>query len=78
MELKKKIEWMSRHHIFGVKKLTKVGDAFYLNIPKAWILVNCIEIDGAYYFKLEVEGNQLIFSPISLEDLEGRIVKETK
>ena len=76
MDLHKKIEILSKQQAFGMRKLTKVGNSFALLVPKSWLDFNCTEIDGEYYFTLQVEGNQLIFSPVDLEVVDAVTIRE--
>lgn len=76
MELKEKIKILSQQRAFGINKLTKVGDSYFLRIPRNWIHMHCAEIDGDYYFRLEVDGGTLKFSSIELDDVEAVTIKE--
>ena len=76
MELEEKLKKLAEHHIFGIRKLTRIGTSYGMIIPRPWILVNCVEVKGHYYFKLEVEGDKLIFTPLTLEDIDSINFKE--
>jgi antitoxin component of MazEF toxin-antitoxin module len=76
MELAEKIKILGEQHAFGVNKLTKIGNSYAIILPKVWVQMHCVDIDGGYYLRLEVEDNQLIFSPIELEDVEAIVIKE--
>lgn len=78
MNIEEKIKRMAEQRILDVRKLTKVGDSYFLRIPKSWITWHCVEIEGDYYFRLEVDGDRLIFSPINLDDIEAVSIKEKK
>lgn len=76
MQVKDKIRILAEQKIFGMRKLVKFGNSYGINLPRTWVNMNCIEIDGNYYLKLEVENNKLIFSPIDPSDIEGVVVKK--
>jgi hypothetical protein len=77
MELTKKelIRQLAQDQVFGVKKLARIGNSFGIVVPMTWVKFNCTEIDGDYYFKLNVEGGSLILRAITNEDLENITVR---
>lgn len=78
MEIETKIKLLSQMDAFGIKKLVKVGDSFALIVPKPWVVMFCTEIENNYYFQLQVENNQLIFSPINTEEVDTINVKRRR
>jgi hypothetical protein len=71
-----KIKILADTHAFGIRKLIPLGGSYGLVIPKMWVTANCVEIDGEYYLKLNVVNNELRFSSISPDDIEGIEIKE--
>ena len=71
-----KIKLLAEEKAFGIRKLTKVGDSFALILPKFWVQWYCTEIDGNYYLKLQVIDNELVFSPITSDDVKDIRIKE--
>lgn len=78
MELKEKIRLLSEQHAFDIRKLTRIGDSLGLLVPRTWVDLHCIEIDGEYYFRLKVAEGKLIFSAIDPDDIEAVTIKEKK
>lgn len=75
VEKKALIRELGRQRAFGVKKLVRIGGSYAVVVPKIWINFNAVEIDGDYYFKMGVEGNELVLKAITDEDLEGVSIK---
>ena len=78
MELEQQIKLLAESKVFGITKLIRIGGSYGVTLPKIWVDFNTVEVDDDYYCRLEVEGNALIFSPISPQDIEGIIIKEKK
>ena len=76
MKTEEKIKALAKIRAFGVKKLVRLGDSYALVLPKSWVELNGIEIDGNFFVSLNVEGIKLVFSLIDLEGLEEVKVKE--
>lgn len=76
MDTAEKIRALAKIRAFGVKKLIKFGDSYAITLPKSWVELNGIEIDGDYYVSLNVENTKLIFSLIDAEAIEEIAVKE--
>ncbi len=74
-EKKAIIRELAKQQAFGVKKLVSLGGSYAVVIPMAWIKYHCTEIDGDYYFKLDVDGDMLILKAIVDEDLESITIK---
>ena len=73
-----KIRFLAEEKLFGIRKLIPIGGSYGLVIPKMWVVMNCVEIDGDYYLKLQVNGDELIFSPISSDDIRKVSIREKK
>ncbi len=75
VEKKAIIRELAKQQAFGVKKLVSLGGSYAVVIPMTWIKYHCTEIDGDYYFKLDVDGDTLILKAIADEDLESITIK---
>ena len=76
MELGEKIQFLAKEKIFGIKKLVNFGYSYAVILPKNWVELHGVEIDGNYYVTLKVENSNLIFSPIDETDIKAVTVKE--
>ena len=75
IEKRQLIKELAKQQAFGVKKLVSLGGSYAVIIPMTWIKWHCVEIDGDYYFKLDVDNDTLILKGIADEDLEGVTLK---
>ena len=76
MELREKIQFLAKEKIFDIKKLVNFGDSYAVILPKNWVELHGVGIDGNYYVTLKVENSNLIFSPIDETDIKAVTVKE--
>lgn len=70
------IKALAQQQAFGVKKGINIGGSLAVVIPMTWVKFHCVEIDGDFYFKLNVEDDTLILKGINDEDLEGITLKK--
>ena len=78
MQIEEKIKILAEQRALGIRRLLRLGNSYAITLPKIWVELHCIEIDGVYYVKIEVQEGELFFSTISPEDIEGIVVKEKK
>lgn len=78
MEFNEKVRLLAKERFFGIKKLVDFGNSYAVILPMNWVKLHGLEIDGEYYVTLRVEDSQLIFSPISEEEVEEITVKEKR
>ena len=43
---KDKIKTLASQNVLGIKKFVRIGDSFGIIIPRLWLEMNAIEIDG--------------------------------
>ena len=80
MRLKQKIEILAESKVLGITKLTRFGTSYGVVVPRLWLEMHAIALDGDYYLSLAVsdENATLTFRPLDPKDIEAVIVKEKK
>ena len=60
--------------IIGLRELKKVGGSYALFLPKSWVDTFCLEINGTYWFRLNVNSDgSITFSQFTQEELEQEL-----
>lgn len=71
MESVEKIKLLAKEKAFGIRRATRIGDSYGVLVPKFWLEMHSVLLDGDYYFQMQVEDGKLIISPLNLKDVEN-------
>lgn len=78
MNIAQKIKLLADQKALGIHKLHKLGNSYAITVPKMWVELHYIEINGEYYVRLEADEGRLHFSSIDLGYIESVVIKEKR
>lgn len=76
MNVEKKIQILAESNLSAITKLIRIGGSYGVTLPKIWVDLNMIEIEGEYYCGMEIAGNNIVFRPIEPNDYEAVTIRE--